>query len=46
MEEEALAWDQGPPKAAFHLAQPRRSRAMGSSILASLSEAGGNGPCH
>jgi hypothetical protein len=45
-EEVAPAWDRGPPKAAFHLARPRRSRTMGSSILASLSEAGGNDPNH
>jgi hypothetical protein len=28
------------------LVRPRRDRTMGSSILASLSEAGGNDPCH
>ena len=36
----------GAPKAAFHWLRSRRNRAMGSSILASLSEAGGNDPYH
>ena len=34
------------PKGRVPLARPRRDRTMGSSILASLSEAGGNDPCH
>ncbi len=34
----------GAPKGRVPLARPRRDRAMGSSILASLSEAGGNDP--
>ena len=38
------AWDREPPKGRVPLIQPRRSRIMGSSILASLSEAGGNDP--
>jgi hypothetical protein len=42
--EGALAWDQEPPKGRVPLTRPRRGRAMGSSILASLSEAGGNDP--
>src|SRR5215469_8012112 len=40
----ALAWDQEPRKACVPLIRPRRDRIMGSPILASLSEAGGNDP--
>src|ERR1700693_2859766 len=36
----------GTPKGRAPLIRPRRDRIMGSSILASLSEAGGNDPCH
>jgi hypothetical protein len=36
----------GAPKGRVSLIRPRRDRIMGSSILASLSEAGGNDPCH
>lgn len=43
--EGALAWDREPP-CRVPLVRPRRDRTMGSSILASLSEAGGNDPCH
>ena len=34
------------PKGRVPVIRPRRDRIMGSSILASLSEAGGNDPCH
>jgi hypothetical protein len=34
------------PKGRVPLIRPRRDRIMGSSILASLSEAGGNDPCY
>jgi hypothetical protein len=36
----------GTPKGRVPLIRPRRDRIMGSSILASLSEAGGNDPVH
>ena len=36
----------GSPKGRAPVTRPRRDRAMGSSILASLSEAGGNNPLH
>src|SRR5258708_17661159 len=38
----ALAWEQGPRMARFHLSVSFSHRRVGSSILASLSEAGGN----
>jgi len=41
--EGALAWDREPQRSRS-LIRPRRDRIMGSSILASLSEAGGNDP--
>ncbi len=41
----APAWDPGPPESRLVI-RPRRGRIMGSSILASLSEAGGNDPFH
>jgi hypothetical protein len=40
----ALAWEQEPRVARFHLSVSFSHRRVGSSILASLSEAGGNEP--
>jgi hypothetical protein len=40
----ALAWEQEPRVARFHLPVSFSHRRVGSSILASLSEAGGNEP--
>jgi hypothetical protein len=40
----ALAWEQEPRVTRFHLSVSFSHRRVGSSILASLSEAGGNEP--
>jgi hypothetical protein len=40
----ALAWEQEPRLARFHLLVSFSHQRVGSSILASLSEAGGNEP--
>lgn len=44
--EEAPAWDPEPPKVAFRRFGLGVAESMGSSNLASLSEAGGNNPYH
>ena len=44
--EEAPAWDPEPPKVAFRRFSLGVAESMGSSNLASLSEAGGNNPYH